>query len=94
MRAPKDLGQAAGSINPRRTYMSLDNVRAVAGAAREHLRYCFGLTVVDLLMGVPRLSSPARCRNTAGSLMSVWRSFLRRLSGVGLPGGASKCTDT
>jgi YjbE family integral membrane protein len=49
----KTLGQAAGQIIIADLSMSLDNVLAVAGAAREHpFVLVFGLTVSILLMGV------------------------------------------
>jgi YjbE family integral membrane protein len=49
----KTLGQAAGQIIIADLSMSLDNVLAVAGAARERpLVLVFGLTVSILLMGV------------------------------------------
>jgi predicted tellurium resistance membrane protein TerC len=49
----KTLGQAAGQIIIADLSMSLDNVLAVAGAAREHpFVLVFGLTVSILLMGI------------------------------------------
>jgi YjbE family integral membrane protein len=49
----KTLGQAAGQIIIADLSMSLDNVLAVAGAAREHpFVLVFGLTLSILLMGV------------------------------------------
>jgi YjbE family integral membrane protein len=49
----KTLGQAAGQIIIADLSMSLDNVLAVAGAAREHpFVLVFGLTMSILLMGV------------------------------------------
>ena len=49
----KTMGQAAGQIIIADLSMSLDNVLAVAGAAREHpFVLVFGLTVSILLMGV------------------------------------------
>jgi YjbE family integral membrane protein len=49
----KTLGQAAGQIIIADLSMSLDNVLAVAGAAREHpFVLAFGLTLSILLMGV------------------------------------------
>jgi YjbE family integral membrane protein len=49
----KTLGQAAGQIIIADLSMSLDNVLAVAGAAREHpVVLVFGLTVSILMMGV------------------------------------------
>ena len=49
----KTMGQAAGQIIIADLSMSLDNVLAVAGAARERpLVLVFGLTVSILLMGV------------------------------------------
>jgi YjbE family integral membrane protein len=49
----KTLGQAAGQIIVADLSMSLDNVLAVAGAAREHpFVLVFGLTLSILLMGV------------------------------------------
>ena len=54
MRAPrKTLGQAAGQIIIADLSMSLDNVLAVAGAAREHpVVLIFGLVLSIALMGV------------------------------------------
>jgi YjbE family integral membrane protein len=49
----KTLGQAAGQIIVADLSMSLDNVLAVAGAAREHpFVLVFGLTLSILLMGI------------------------------------------
>jgi YjbE family integral membrane protein len=49
----KTMGQAAGQIIIADLSMSLDNVLAVAGAAREHpFVLVFGLTVSILLMGL------------------------------------------
>ena len=53
-RAPrKTLGQAAGQIIVADLSMSLDNVLAVAGAAREHpIVLVFGLSLSIILMGI------------------------------------------
>ena len=70
--ASKTLGQAIWQITIADVSMSLDNVLAVAGAAREHpCILIFGLVLSIALMGLAATSSPACCRSIAGSPMSA-----------------------
>ena len=55
--------------------MSLDNVLAVAGAARDHeMVLIFGLVLSVALMGLAASLSPACCAVTVGSPTSASRS--------------------
>ena len=72
----KTFGQAALQIVVADVSMSLDNVLAVAGAAREHpMVLVVGLAAVDRPDGRwPPTWSPGCCSAIAGSPMSAWRS--------------------
>ncbi len=68
----KTFAQAAWQIVVADVSMSLDNVLAVAGAAREHPTVLvIGLGFSIALMGWPRASSPACCTASAGSPTSA-----------------------
>ena len=68
----KTFAQAARQIVIADVSMSLDNVLAVAGAAREHpMVLIFGLVLSIALMGIAAPSSRGCCRGTAGSPMSA-----------------------
>jgi YjbE family integral membrane protein len=68
----KTLGQAVWQITLADVSMSLDNVLAVAGAAREH--------PMILIFGLAPTLSPACWKSTAGSPMSASRSSSMWLS--------------
>ena len=68
----KTLGQAIWQITIADASMSLDNVLAVAGAAREHpLILVFGLGLSIALMASPPALLRVCCKSTAGSPISA-----------------------
>ena len=74
--ANKTLAQAAWQIVIADISMSLDNVLAVAGAAREHpAALVFGLGLSIVMMVLPQPLSPSCSNATAGLPMSALRSF-------------------
>ena len=71
----KTFAQAAWQIVIADVSMSLDNVLAVAGAAREHPDVLiFGLVLSIALMGIAASFIARCCRSIAGSPMSAWPS--------------------
>ncbi|MDT7933792.1 MAG: YjbE family putative metal transport protein [Sphingomonadaceae bacterium] len=73
LRAPKSVGAAALSVALADVSMSLDNVLAVAGAAREHPTVLiFGLILSVALMGI------------ASNLIARWIERYRSIAYVGL----------